>query len=122
MHKSIPTLAILTADILAAAPTANAQTKLGIVDMNSIFTQYYKTKDAEAKLNEARTAAKKEFDDRLETLKKASETINKLGQEIEKPELSKEGKEKATKQRDEKLLEARNLDRETSEFKSTRKR
>lgn len=102
--------------------SAQAQIKLGIVDMNSVFTSYYKTKDAESKLNDARAAAKKELDDRLETLKKSMDEINKLNQEVEKPELSKEGKAKAAKARDEKVQEARNLDREIAEFRGTRER
>ncbi len=101
---------------------AQAQLKLGIVDMNAIFTAYHKTKDAEAKLNESRAGAKKELDERLETLKKAMDEINKLNQEAEKPELSKDGKEKALKTRDEKVQEARNLDREIAEFRGTRER
>ena len=68
------------------------------------------------KINDARAAAKKELDDRLETLKKAMDEINKTNQEIEKPELSKDGKEKLAKQRDEKVQEARNLDREIASF------
>ena len=39
-----------------------------LVDMNKVFTAYFKTKDAEDKINDARAAAKKELDDRLETL------------------------------------------------------
>jgi outer membrane protein len=114
---------ILAATILAvASPAAHAQMKLGIVDMNSVFTSYYKTKDAEAKINEARSAAKKDLDGRLETLKKAMDDINKMNQDIEKPELSKDGKDKASKARDEKVQEARNLDREIAEFRSNREK
>jgi Skp family chaperone for outer membrane proteins len=90
--------------------------------MNNVFTQYHRTKDAESKLNEARAAAKKELDDRLETLKKAMDEINKISADIEKPELSKDAKEKAAKSRDEKVAEARNLDREIAEFRGTRER
>jgi Skp family chaperone for outer membrane proteins len=121
MRKLTVTVLLAAAAFLASG-TAQAQVKLGIVDMNQVFTSYYKTKDAEAKINEARAAAKKELDDRLETLKKAMEEINKLNQEMEKPELSKDGKEKATKTRDEKVQEARNLDREIGEFRNTRER
>jgi Skp family chaperone for outer membrane proteins len=113
---------LATLVILSAASSAHAQVKLGIVDMNAVFTAYYKTKDAEAKLNDARAAAKKELDERLETLKKSMDEINKLNQEVEKPELSKDGKDKAAKTRDEKVQEARNLDREISEFRGTRER
>jgi len=113
---------IATAVFAFGTSSAHAQIKLGIVDMNSVFTAYYKTKDAEAKLNEARAAAKKELDDRLETLKKSMDEINKLNQEVEKPELSKDGKDKAMKVRDERVNEARNLDREITEFRGTRER
>lgn len=117
---------ILSVSIAAAAfafvPTASAQIKVGTLDMNSIFTQYSRTKDAETKLNEARAAAKKELDGRLETLKSAMDEINKANADLEKPELSKEAKDKATKSRDEKVAEARNLDREIAEFRGTRER
>lgn len=115
----IPCLAAL---FLAVAPAANAQFKLGIVDMNAIFSAYYKTKDAESKLNDARSAAQKELDDRIETLKKRMEEIQKLEQEALKPELSSEGKDKATSTLNEKVQEARNLDREIAEFRGTRDR
>ena len=122
MFKPLLSAAILTTAVLAFAPSANAQMKVGILDMNAVFTQYYRTKDAEAKLNESRAAAKKELDDRLETLKKVMEAINKANTDLERPELSKDAKEKATKARDEKVAEARNLDREIAEFRGTRER
>jgi outer membrane protein len=122
MLKSILSLTILATAFLAVAPSANAQMKIGTLDMNAIFTQYYKTKDAEAKLNEARAAAKKELDDRLETLKKSMDDINKINADIEKPELSNDAKGKMTKSRDEKVNDARNLDREITEFRGTRER
>jgi len=122
MLKSILSATILATAILAFVPSANAQGKLGTLDMNAIFTQYYKTKDAETKLNEARAAAKKELDDRLETLKKAMDDINKINADLEKPERSKDAKGKATANRDSKVNDARNLDREITEFRSTRER
>ena len=122
MLKSLLTAAILASAAFAFTPSANAQMKIGILDMNAVFTQYHRTKDAETKLNDARAAAKKELDERLETLKKAMDEINKLNADLEKPELSKEAKEKSTKSRDEKVAEARNLDREITEFRGTRER
>ncbi len=122
MLKSILSATILATALFAVAPSANAQMKIGTLDMNAVFTQYYKTKDAEAKLNEARAAAKKELDDRLETLKKSMDEINKINADLDKPELSKEAKDKATKARDEKVNDARNLDREITEFRGTRER
>ncbi len=121
IKTSIRTL-LVAASICAFAPLANAQMKLGILDMNKIFTEYFKTKDAETKLNEQRASAKKEFDDRVETLKKSMEEINKINADVEKPELSQDAKDAKLKVREEKVAEARNLDREVNEFKTTRER
>jgi Skp family chaperone for outer membrane proteins len=122
MLKSLLSTAIVATLTLGFATSVHAEMKVGTLDMNNVFTQYHRTKDAESKLNEARAAAKKELDDRLETLKKAMDEINKISADIEKPELSKDAKEKAAKSRDEKVAEARNLDREIAEFRGTRER
>jgi outer membrane protein len=122
MRKLIVSSILLAIGLCGASTSVQAQVKLGIVDMNTVFTSYYKTKDAEAKINEARAAAKKDLDERLETLKKSMEEINKMNQEIEKPELSKAGKDNLKKQLDEKVGEARTLDREIVEFRQTKER
>jgi len=122
MLKFLLSTAIVATLTLGFATSVHAEMKVGTLDMNNVFTQYHRTKDAESKLNEARAAAKKELDDRLETLKKAMDEINKISADIEKPELSKDAKEKAAKSRDEKVAEARNLDREIAEFRGTRER
>jgi outer membrane protein len=118
MLKKLLIFSIAATSLCIATP-AQAQMKVGTLDMNAIFTQYFRTKDAETKLNEA---AKKELDGRLETLKKAMDDINKINTDLEKPELSKDAKDKANKSRDEKVAEARNLDREIAEFRGTRER
>lgn len=121
MRNLIVSSIIATAALFVASP-AHAQLKVGIVDMTTVFSSYYKTKDAESKINAQRADAKKDLDTRLDVLKKSMEEINKLNQDIEKQELSKEGKEKAAKQRDEKIAEARNLDREITEYRQTKEK
>ncbi|MEY3480370.1 MAG: hypothetical protein RIQ71_1145 [Verrucomicrobiota bacterium] len=119
MKNLLPSLAVIA--VLGATP-AFAQMKVGIVDMNKVFTSYYKTKDAETRLNDARAQAKTDLDGRLETLKSNMEVINKLEADTKKPELAADKKEAAVKQRDEKINEVRNLDREIGEFRQTRER
>ena len=119
MNKLLPFLAVIA--VLGTTP-AFAQMKVGIVDMNKVFTSYYKTKDAETRLNDARAQAKTDLDSRLETLKSNMEDINKLEADTKKPELAADKKEAAIKQRDEKINEVRNLDREIGEFRQTRER
>lgn len=122
MKKLLVLLTLIAAlSLLGTAPAA-AQLKVGTVDMNKVFTSYYKTKDAETRLNDARAQAKTDLDGRLETLKSSMEEINKLEADTKKPELAADKKEAAVKLRDEKIAEVRNLDREIGEFRQTRER
>ena len=122
MKQLLVTLTLVAAFCSLAASPALAQMKVGIVDMNKVFTSYYKTKDAEARLNEARAQAKTDLDGRLETLKSNMEEINKLEADATKPELSNDKKQAAARSREEKINEVRNLDREIGEFRQTRER
>jgi outer membrane protein len=106
-----------------ATATASAQsTKFGTVDMKRVFDSYFKTKDAESKINEARNAAKKELEDRMDIAKKALDEVKKLDEELQKPELSKETKDQKAKIRSEKATELQNMDREIREFQASREK
>ena len=94
--------------------------KIGTVDMNRAFKEYNKTKDAEAKINDAKNAAKKEYDDRAEGYKKALDEINKLNQQLDAPALSADAKTQKAKERDEKIANIKNMEREINEFRQTR--
>lgn len=121
MRKSVIAVALAIAAWITA-PDAEAQLKVGTVDMNKVFTEYYKTQEAEQKLNSAREAAKTEFDTRMEALQEKMEEINKLNADVDKPELSEEKKQEIEAKRDEMVNEARSLDREIAEFRGTRER
>ncbi|HKG98451.1 MAG TPA: OmpH family outer membrane protein [Pyrinomonadaceae bacterium] len=108
--------------LAAMASSAQAQSKIGTVDMNKIFSSYYKTKDAETRINEARASAKKELDERMETYKKNLESINKLNEEIQSPALSKDAKDDRSKNRDDRIQETKTLEREIGEFRQTREK
>ena len=99
---------------------AQGPLKVGTIDMNRAFKEYNKTKDSEKKINEAKDAAKKEYDDRAENYKKALEEINKLSQQLESPTLSADGKTAKAKERDEKIANIKTMEREIQEFRQTR--
>lgn len=115
-------LLLALAASLASGHSALAQValKIGTVDMQRAFKEYNKTKDAESKVNDAKNAAKKEFDDRADGYKKSLEEINKLNQQLDAPALSSEAKAKMAKDRDEKIANIKSLEREISEFRQTR--
>src|SRR5215471_5025312 len=121
MKKSLSILCALT---LAAPIAAFAQGtgKIGTVDMQRAFKDYNKTKDAEAKINDAKNAAKKEYDDRAEAYKKALDEINNLNKQLESPALSADKKTQTAKERDDKIANIKNMEREISDFRQTRER
>jgi outer membrane protein len=121
--NNLVALFALSFGIVAAPISAQAaDIKVGTIDMKAVFDNYYKTKDAEAKINESRTQAKKELDDRLDTFNKGQEQARKLNDEANKPELSEKAKAEKVKGLNEKLQELGVMQREVQEFQQTRER
>ena len=121
MKKS---LLILSALALSApiAVFAQGTAKIGTVDMQRAFKDYNKTKDAEVKINDAKNAAKKEYDDRAEAYKRALDEINNLNKQLESPALSADKKTGMAKERDDKIANIKSMEREISDFRQTRER
>jgi outer membrane protein len=122
MKKSLIATLLSLSLLGGLASTSHAQVKIGTVDMNKIFSAYYKTKDAEARINEARSSAKQELDERMDTYKKNLDQINKLNDDLANPALSADGKSAKSKQRDDLIQETKNLEREITEFRETREK
>ena len=101
---------------------AQGALKIGTVDMQRAFKECNKTKDAEAKINDAKNAAKKEYDDRAESYKKALDEINTLNKQLDAPALSADAKAQKAKERDDKIANIKNMEREINEFRQTRER
>jgi outer membrane protein len=117
-------LSIIFALTLACPIGAFAQgtLKIGTVDMQRAFKEYNKTKEAEVKINDAKNSAKKEYDDRAEAYKKALDEINNLNKQLESPALSADKKTQTAKERDDKIANIKNMEREISDFRQTRER
>jgi outer membrane protein len=120
--KKLTLIALVAALALPGAAFAQGTLKIGTVDMNRAFKEYNKTKDAEKKINDAKEAAKKEYDDRADSYKKALDEINKLNQQLEAPALSADAKSQKSKERDEKIASIKNMEREINEFRQTREK
>ena len=119
--KKLILVALLSACALPAGAFAQGL-KVGTIDMNRAFKEYSKTKDAETKINDAKNSAKKEYDDRADSYKKALDEINKLNQQLEAPALSADAKTQKAKERDEKIASIKNMEREINEFRQTREK
>ena len=120
--KKFLIITVAVALVLPAATYAQGTLKVGTIDMNRAFKEYNRTKDSEKKINEAKDAAKKEFDDRAESYKKALEEINKLAQQLDSPALNADKKTSLAKERDEKIANIKNMERELNDFRQTRER
>jgi outer membrane protein len=104
-------------------PRASAQVmKVGIVDMNRVFAEYYKTKDAEQDVNDQKELAKKELEGRNIRYKELIEKYQLLAKQIKDPAITAELR--AQKQEEAKAIasEARSLEREKKEFADRRQR
>jgi outer membrane protein len=121
MKKSLSILFTLTLALPVAA-FAQGTLKIGTVDMQRAFKDYNKTKEAEAKINDAKNSAKKEYDDRAEAYKKALDEINNLNKQLESSALSADKKTQIAKERDDKIANIKNMEREISDFRQTRER
>jgi outer membrane protein len=120
--KKLLTIALGVLLALPIASFAEGTLKVGTVDMNRAFKEYNKTKDAEAKINEAKNAAKKEYDDRADAYKKALDEINNLNKQLDSNALSADAKSAKAKERDDKIANIKNMEREINEFRQTRER
>jgi len=121
MKKSLSTILALALAFPIAA-LAQGTLKIGTVDMQRAFKEYNKTKEAEVKINDAKNAAKKEYDDRAESYKKALDEINNLNKQLESPALSTDKKTQTAKERDDKIANIKNMEREINDFRQTRER
>ncbi|MEY2563374.1 MAG: hypothetical protein QOH88_1567 [Verrucomicrobiota bacterium] len=92
------------------------------VDLDQVFASYSKTKQAEEKLNEARDTAKKEYDERTETYKKALEELNQLNQALGASGLSAANKAQKTQEREAKISQMKAMEREMQEFRTAREK
>ncbi len=122
MKLLIRTILLATLFILGGTDLVHAQVKLGTVDMNRVFTEYYKTKDAQAKYHDAEIAANKDLNDRVEVLKKSMQEITQINTDLEKSGLSKEAKDAKLKDREEKIAAARQMDREVAEYRTAKQK
>ena len=120
--KKLLAMALASALAFPVAALAQSTLKVGTVDMQRAFKEYTRTKDAEAKINDAKNAAKKEYDDRADAYKKALDQINNLNKQLDAPALSADAKTQKAKERDDKIANIKNMEREITEFRQTRER
>ena len=118
--KKLLSLSLTSMLALPLAAFGQGTVKIGTINMDRAFKEYSKTKEAEKKVNDAKDAAKKEFDDRTDSYKKALVEVNNLNKQLESTALSADKKTQLAKDRDDKINNIKNMEREINEFRVTR--
>jgi Skp family chaperone for outer membrane proteins len=120
---SITRITLLAAVLIfGGAGFAHAQVKFGTVDMNLVFSEYYKTKDAQVKYAAAEKAANDDLNGRVETLKTSMKEISQINTDLQKPDLAKDAAEAKKKDLQTKVTAARTLDREIADYRSSKQK
>ena len=122
MMKSrfIAIASLCLAGALLSAPVQAQQLKIGTVDMQKVLAAYYKTQEAKEKLEAAQKAANDELNQRMDTRKKDIDAINKLNEEMNRPDVSAATKDQKAQERDAKISEEQGLEKEMTEFRDSR--
>jgi outer membrane protein len=114
-------LTALAATLLATgSASAQTQMKIGIVDMKRVFQEYYKTKDAEKKVNEDKSKAKKDLDQRNSTYQKLIDEWNNASKIVQDKLVNAELKQQKKAEADKIASEIKALEREIDEFRRRR--
>jgi len=90
--------------------------------MNRAFKAWPETKASEEKINEAKNAAKTEYDDRADAYKKALDEINDLNKQLDAPGLSTDAKSRKARERDDKITEIKKMEKEINDFRTSREK
>jgi outer membrane protein len=122
MKNFIRTALLVSLLLIGGASLANAQVKFGTVDMNRVFSEYYKTKNAQTKYAEAEKAANDDLNGRVDTLKKSMQEISAINSDLEKTDLTKEARDAKLKEQQTKVAAARSMDREIADFRSAKQK
>lgn len=119
MKKLLSTL--LIALCLTAVP-ASAQVKIAVVDLQTVFKEYYKTKEADVHLKEMLAGYKKEYQQRMGDYQKMVEEAGKIRDEANDPAISEAVRKEKMQALQAKVGEVKSFERQLREFDVTRRK
>jgi len=106
----------LAASLIGAASAQENKLKVGTVDMQELFKQYYKTNEAQKQINLERARIQKENNERLQRIREIEKTLEDLKKQIEDPSTSDQKKASLVQEWQGQQTEGSALDRERREF------
>jgi Skp family chaperone for outer membrane proteins len=114
-------VAFVAMSFVAVAITASAQVPAGrivTVDLNRVFTDYYKTPIASGKIKDTAESFNKELNEMVDNYKKQIEDLNKLREDQDKPEYTSEVRDQKRKAVSEKLAETQKIQRDIDDYRT----
>ena len=96
--------------------------RIAVVDMKTVFRGFYKSKEAEDKINATRQAAKAEYDNRVAKMTSATDELKKLDAALAGTGLSAADRTARTKERAAKATALSAVDRDLKEFQASREK
>ena len=119
MNKLIVTLILSCA---FAVSSFAQELKIITVDMGTLYSGYYKTKEANAKLKDSIDQAQTQAEELLEEGRSLAEEFNNLRERINNPALTDEFRNKAKLEAQEKLKEIQDKEREIQQYQANTER
>lgn len=110
LKKLIPLL------VLFVGSSAFAQYRIATIDLNRVFTNYWKTKQAQMVIDERKADVEKTEKEMVATFNKAKEDYQKMLDSVNDPAVSSEEKDKRKKAAEDKLRELKDQDENLSQF------
>lgn len=120
MKKSLLLLSTLLT--LCAAPVQAADLKLAVVDMQQVFKEYYKTKEADVRLKEVLANYQKEYQDMMADYQKMVDEAQKLKTSSQDTTLDAKVRDEKGKALQAKVQDLQNTERKIREFDVTRRK
>lgn len=112
-------LSVLALAFALVAPASAQNLKIAVVDMPRVLKEYYKTQEAEARLNEAASGYQKDLNERRESYSKLIDQIRTLQEEARDPSLSEAKKKEKMSALEEKVKDAQVKERENMNHANT---
>ena len=115
--KRLVQILCLFACLLAPAPAALAQGKIGVVDLRKLFDKYYKKDQATLNLQDDMGEKEKLLKEMIDEYKKQDDGYKKLLEKANDPAVSSEEHEKSKQAAEKKLLELKEREQEIDQYR-----
>lgn len=117
VHGTLIRKALALAAFLVLAASAQAQQKIATIDLQQVFTNYFKTKQADSLLQERGAEAEKVLKGMFEDYGKLNEDYKKLIEGANDQAVSADEREKRKKAAESKIVELKEAEKSMTQFR-----